>query len=222
MEGGEVLVVGNGLIAKAFADYINNDDVIIFASGVSDSGCTDPLQFQKEEKLLRQTLYVSKDKTIVYFSSAATTKSAYFFHKRYMESIAMMNEKHIILRLPQVVGVGGNPNNLFNYFANRLRNSENIRLQWNAFRSLVDVKDVKKVIDYLISNNKIGLHILNGIEFLRVDIIVFMMAQKLKTKANISIDPGGSYPYMINDYDVAMAMGNIEKNYTKKLIDKYL
>ena len=45
------MVVGNGLIAKAFSHHANNPDVIIFASGVSDSACIDYREFNRERML---------------------------------------------------------------------------------------------------------------------------------------------------------------------------
>ena len=46
------MVVGSGLLANTFESYRDNEDVIIFASGVSNSGCVDPEQFKRESNLV--------------------------------------------------------------------------------------------------------------------------------------------------------------------------
>ena len=63
------MIVGRGLIAKAFT---NNclDDVIIFASGVSNSKALDETLFKKEIDLLNSVIAENNDsKKLVYFSS---------------------------------------------------------------------------------------------------------------------------------------------------------
>ena len=46
------MVVGSGLLANTFKSYSDNEDVIIFASGVSNSGCVDLEQFKRELNLV--------------------------------------------------------------------------------------------------------------------------------------------------------------------------
>ena len=51
------MIIGNGLIATAFKKSNENyDNVIIFASGVSDSKETTQACFDREEKLITDTL----------------------------------------------------------------------------------------------------------------------------------------------------------------------
>ena len=42
------MLVGSGLIASAFLDYKDNDDVIVIASGISNSKETDYKKYQRE------------------------------------------------------------------------------------------------------------------------------------------------------------------------------
>ena len=41
------MVIGNGQIAKFFNDFKNNQDILIFASGVSNSNCTNLKEFKR-------------------------------------------------------------------------------------------------------------------------------------------------------------------------------
>jgi UDP-2-acetamido-2,6-beta-L-arabino-hexul-4-ose reductase len=47
------VVVGGGQLAQAFYKYRDNNSVVIFASGVSDSSCTDQKEFDREKKTSR-------------------------------------------------------------------------------------------------------------------------------------------------------------------------
>ena len=46
------MVVGTGLLAKAFLEYENDDNIIVFASGVSNSKEISREEFDREKLLL--------------------------------------------------------------------------------------------------------------------------------------------------------------------------
>lgn len=48
------MIVGNGLIAKEFLEYSNSKNILIFASGVSNSKEERVDEFLREENLLRK------------------------------------------------------------------------------------------------------------------------------------------------------------------------
>jgi DNA topoisomerase-2 len=56
------MLVGNGMIAMAFNKYIYDDDILLFASGVSNSKEQDNNEFQKEIDLLNFHLKTIKNK----------------------------------------------------------------------------------------------------------------------------------------------------------------
>lgn len=104
-------IVGSGDIASVLP---RRDDLLFFASGVSDSKCTSETQYNREIRLL-----TSQDRRahIVYFSSLAVmwSDSRYFRHKRYMELLVQENfPSWTILRLGNITW-GKNPNTLINY-----------------------------------------------------------------------------------------------------------
>ena len=45
------MIIGQGMLAKRFEKY-DNDNIVIFASGVSNSRETSKIMFEKERKLL--------------------------------------------------------------------------------------------------------------------------------------------------------------------------
>ena len=81
------MIVGNGNIAKVLED---REDLIYFASGVSDSNCKDINQFNREIDLL---MSMNFNKHIVYFSNLAIyyKNDDYTNHKIFMEDIIKKN-----------------------------------------------------------------------------------------------------------------------------------
>ncbi len=149
------MVVGNGMIAKAFESFKDNNDVIIFASGVSNSKETNPEEYYRELKLL--TSYTNmQDKKLIYFSTCSIFDSdlewnPYIKHKIEMEKFIRENFKnYIIFRLPNVIGRTENPNTFFNYFKNKIANNEEIIIKRNAVRFLIDMDDVSDLVPLII------------------------------------------------------------------------
>ena len=69
------MIVGNGLIASLFYD-VDREDVIFFASGVSNSLETELSEFQREEDLIRETFTQNPDKLFAYFSTCSIYDSS--------------------------------------------------------------------------------------------------------------------------------------------------
>ena len=61
------MVIGKGLIAKRFYSYESDSDILIFASGVSNSKNRDEALFARELELLQNTINTYPDKVLVYF-----------------------------------------------------------------------------------------------------------------------------------------------------------
>lgn len=111
------MIVGQGDIASVLTDH---PDLIIFASGVSNSNCTDSAQFEREYLLLIQQ---DKRKTLIYFSSIYVDQKCthYFLHKRNMERVInMWFPNHNIIRIGNI-DWGTNPNTFLNFLKNRIK-----------------------------------------------------------------------------------------------------
>ena len=93
------MVVGTGLIAKAFLEYENDDNIIVFASGVSNSKEISIDEFDREKLLLNDYLEkYGKNKHFIYFSTCSIydtyfERSEYSKHKINMEKILMTFSK---------------------------------------------------------------------------------------------------------------------------------
>ena len=106
------MIIGGGDIAKVLPE---RDDLLFFASGVSNSRETDQKAYERERDLL-----MAQDKLahIVYFSSLAIfySDTLYTRHKRLMERVVKANFAHYtIVRLGNIAW-GDNPHTLINYF----------------------------------------------------------------------------------------------------------
>lgn len=153
------MIVGNGLIANAFR---NNDleDVVFYASGVSNSLETDENQFRREENLIRKTLDENPDKLFVYCSTcsiydSSKNASAYVLHKLNMEHLVSTESgRYLIARVSNAVGKGGNKNTLINFLVNSIRENKMIQAHIDASRNLIDVEDVVGIIMELIDKQK--------------------------------------------------------------------
>lgn len=153
-------VVGTGMMAHAF-DNIAPDipAAIICASGVADSQTTDPLMFRRERELLT-TLARQASEThsiLVYFSAAsvygegsrlrietgpAVPSTPYGRHKLDCEGLlAGSGARHLILRVPNVVGPAGHPRQLIpSLIAQAVSGA--VVVKSGATRDLLDVDDL--------------------------------------------------------------------------------
>jgi UDP-2-acetamido-2,6-beta-L-arabino-hexul-4-ose reductase len=111
-------IVGGGDIAQALQE-VDRPDRLFFASGVSNSQCTDEKEYKRERDLL---LEQPTDAHLVYFSSLGVLwgNSRYYAHKRDMELMVQLNfRKHTIVRIGNITW-GTNPTTLINYFKKEL------------------------------------------------------------------------------------------------------
>ena len=148
------MIIGKGLIAKAFEHYKDNDNVIIFSSGVSNSSETRESEFEREESLLKSNLLL--DKKFIYFSTVSVVdgslKSPYINHKIKMEKIISDNHNnYLIFRLPIVVGNNANNITFFNSLKYMISNEEELKV-FNVGRYLIDIDDLSEKLPTLIDN----------------------------------------------------------------------
>lgn len=118
------MVIGNGDIASVLPD---RDDLVFFASGVSNSQETDENEYRREIALLSRQ---DRNKRLVYFSSLSVfySESRYAEHKRAMEAVVKKYSKYYcIVRLGNIT-FGDNPNTLINYL--RAHPDAEIRDEW--------------------------------------------------------------------------------------------
>ena len=104
-------IVGNGDIASVLPE---REDLLFFASGVSNSQCTDEKEYKREVNLL---LRQDDRAHLVYFSSLSVfySDTRYAQHKRYMELLVRETfPSWTIIRIGNI-SWGKNPHTLINY-----------------------------------------------------------------------------------------------------------
>ena len=141
------MIIGTGLLARSFSRrYQQSRDVIIFASGVSNSTEQSDEAFTRERELVMRAISEHGHcSSFVYFSSCGVTsnqQTKYIEHKRAMEMLVATHPGGLILRLPQVVGPSSNPHTLTNFLANEILAGHPISVWRYAERNLIDIDDI--------------------------------------------------------------------------------
>jgi UDP-2-acetamido-2,6-beta-L-arabino-hexul-4-ose reductase len=148
------LIIGNGFLANAFNNRIG-ENLAVFASGVSDSACTDESSFLREEQLLLNTIAYNQDKCLVYFSSCGVISAEllgapYYRHKLKMEQIiCSAHPQYLIFRLPQVIGKSRNNKTLVNNFFNYVITGQEITIQRFSKRYFIDIDHVVLFVNHV-------------------------------------------------------------------------
>ena len=140
------------MIARRFSEFSDREDIVIFASGVSNSKETQAEPYERERHLVEATLRQHPDSLFVYFSTASIADpteqgSPYVTHKLELEQLIASQATHYLLvRASNVVGGPGNPHTVLNFFVDRIRHSQPFTVWQHASRNLIDLDDVYQVI----------------------------------------------------------------------------
>jgi hypothetical protein len=204
------IVHGGGMMASAIRSTEGITGAV-FAAGVSNSMEIDHLEYTREKKDLRTFIDNNSNKKIIYLSSyiARDGTSRYAQHKRQME--LMIEEKandFLVLRLPQVVGRTMN-RTLISYFVNAAKIREKLTIQRNAFRSLVDVTDVGRIIS-LFNQKKVTREVIavGPLKPLRVLYIIENIESILQVKIDFTLVDDGDR----QTGDLSRALELLERN----------
>ncbi len=219
------MIIGGGLIANNFERYRDSRDTIIFASGVSNSGETNVDSFNREKKLLLETIKAHADKRIVYFSSCDViyidkgVNVSYYEHKLHMEQLIKNNcLQYSIFRLPQVIGNSSNTNSLINYLINAIKADEKISIWSNAYKNLITVEDVYLISNYILENGMCDNQVINIINnnYYSIIEIVSTLEGLLNKKCDYELKEKGYKPNYNSDIceDAVNELGDMfQKNY---------
>jgi nucleoside-diphosphate-sugar epimerase len=207
------MVIGNGLIANNMSYFINKEDFLIFASGVSNSKETDRSKYEREIDLIKT--FIKTKKKFIYFSTCSVLydcieKTDYIEHKKKIESLIKNNfQNYIIFRLPNVVGLAKNEYTSFNFFLKKLKKNDIIKIEKYTTRYFIDIIDVVDTITPIILNKEINKKIINVCFNNKISILNFInvMSEHYKIEPKISIEDKGC------DFDV-------DNRYFIELIDK--
>ena len=218
------------MIANAFLKYSIDNNTIIFASGVSNSGETRESQFNREFELLKQ-FNVNKNH-IIYFSTTSIydntlKETSYIKHKNKVEDYIKENSySYNIFRLPIVVGNTNNSYTLIKFLYQKIINGDTIEVFSNACRSILDVDDLSFIVNQILKlgafkNDILDIHLSPKANILE---IIESLETSIGIKANKKVlDRGNCYEIkddrlknFLNQIDY-----KIEQDYIFKTINKY-
>tara|TARA_B110000003_G_scaffold129188_1_gene131236 strand:+ start:84 stop:785 length:702 start_codon:yes stop_codon:yes gene_type:complete len=226
------MVVGNGMVASKFIHYSERNDVIIFASGVSNSKLAIKTEFEREKKLLHKILLNNTAKKLIYFSTfnlydPVEKTSPYCLHKSGMEEFISINvPNYNIFRLGHVAGASAKEYTILSFLFNSIKNGSLFKLWKYASRNIIDIDDVSKICTYIIDNNLYENKVTNICNSYNSSIIelVIILEKVLSKKANYKIVEAGESPNFDNTKIrlISKELGiSFDKNYVKDVILKY-
>ncbi|WP_312760835.1 NAD-dependent epimerase/dehydratase family protein [Epilithonimonas sp.] len=224
------MIFGRGLIASLFRD-MDQENIILFASGVSNSLEDNPQEFLREENLIKKTMEENPDKLFIYFSTcsiydSSKTGSDYVFHKLKMEQLIKNScRKYLILRVSNAVGNGGNPNLLMNYLIRSVKNNDTINVHTKATRNLIDAEDIKNITFQLIEKSELN-KIVNVAYVQNYTIIEILEIIERFYNTNIYLNlikSGSGYDINIPDVEDYFRINNLnnKESYLCRILEKY-
>lgn len=224
------MIVGNGMIAKSFSKYYIDPDVVIFASGVSNSQEVNSSEFLREKKMLEY--YVKDINHLVYFSTTSIydeslKETFYVKHKIDVENYIKLNFKsYNIFRLPNVIGDSSNSSTLIKFLYNKIKNGESIDVFSNACRYILDVEDLAFIVTEIIKfkffkNEVVNVSLSSSAKIIE---IISILEECLGLKANkMIVDKGNCYDIDNNKlkHFLSKIDYKIQNNYISTTIKKY-
>ena len=87
------MVIGNGLIASHFKSYNNDEKVLIFASGVSNSSEANDFEFLRELNLVKEMIGKYNSAKFIYFSTLSINDSSVSYRPYVKHKLII--EKHL-------------------------------------------------------------------------------------------------------------------------------
>ena len=226
------MVIGNGLIARAFAGYQADDQYLFFCSGVSNSMCQDPAEFEREKDLLSKSIIEHPEKTLIYFSTCSIIdpsmrNSMYVKHKLALEyHIQSLAKQYYIFRLSNVVGHTANKSTILNFLFNAVKSGHSFQLWQNSTRNLIDVDHTALIVRAAIESGIGKQTIINIANPNSYDVlyIVSEIEQFLGTKAAYElVEKGEQFRIPIPEIEPVIKVLRIDfdHGYLRQLLTKY-
>ena len=228
------MIIGSGFIANAFKSlYEKNQDVCIYAAGVSNSRCEELSEFIRDQVLLEKSLSgLNNDELFVYFSTcsvgsmAPIFSSLYIDHKKRMEELVGNYQKHLIIRVPQLAGSSKNNFTLLNYFRNQIQSGKSFQALLNGTRNILDIEHLASIAHDVVKgySGNLTLNIANPIS-VSVPEILFELEAVLKKKSVCEFIDGSQDNYYIDVTEmidrVDISKYHFDKSYLSRVIQKY-
>ena len=146
------------MIAKAFAAVAARKDLVIFASGVSDSLERSAVAFDRERELLERTRAAHAQALLVYFGTCSVDDpdrrdTPYVRHKLAMEAVlAGSGRPWMVVRLPLALGPEHRSPTLANFLHDRIMRGEHYEVWSRSTRYPLDVEDAVRISERFIAD----------------------------------------------------------------------
>lgn len=226
------MVIGNGMIANRFDNYRQDKDVIIFASGVSNSRETKKENFDRELTLLENVIKENPGTRLVYYSTCSVAdeereQSPYILHKKNIEQFVISEVKNYhIFRVPNVAGLSNNPYTLLNFLIFNILGKKPVTIWKNAERNIIGIDDLYSLANYIIKENFFKNSIINLANPFNYSMIEILEAVEthLQKKAIATYEEKGTKQFidvsniskLIQDLSI-----NFNDEYLSRLLNKY-
>ena len=221
------------MLARAFAPHFLEDPgVIVYAAGVSNSGCRDEVEFARDRARTLAALENAGPRPLfVYFSTCSVadpelSDMPYVVHKRALERVVAERDRHLILRLPQVAGRTPNPHTLLNFLHARISRSERFSVWARARRNVIDADDVARIAAWLIREEATAGETINVAATCAFDMLEIVAAMERVTgkRAIYDLADRGS-SYAIDVRRIAAALSSLRihfgMDYLESVLQKY-
>ncbi|MBB6332256.1 nucleoside-diphosphate-sugar epimerase [Chryseobacterium sediminis] len=222
------MIIGSGILANAVKLY-DKEDVVFFASGVSNSLEKNPAEFEREISLLKSVISQYPDKKLIYFSTcsiydSSKTDSPYVIHKLAIEKIITEQcSSFIIFRVGNAVGRGGNPNTLINFLKNSILSENKLTIHSNARRILIGTDDIASFVGKYIPNlNNEIVNLAYPYQYSLPEILSQLENHLAKKADYETVNEGSFYNIEFNSLTKDFFSGLSPDEYLKKIYSSYL
>jgi nucleoside-diphosphate-sugar epimerase len=139
-----------------------------------------------------------------------------------MEGLVAGQPKHLILRLPNVVGRTPNPHTLFNFLYARIARGERFKLWTNAWRRIIDVLDVMVITELLLNaGERNGIfNVMPSFDY-KMDEIVAALEKVIGKSAIYDATEGEAESYLLTGRMAPQMSMFRRKTYLDQTIRKY-
>ena len=225
------MIVGSGMMAQAFSAFAHQPDVLVFASGVSDSMEARDAAFARERELLSHALAAHREALLLYFGTCSVydpdrRETPYVRHKLAMEElISTAPNPWMVLRLPLAIGPGHRGNALANYLYERIQRGEPFDVWAGATRYPIDVVDTFRIASRLLADRALWRRRINvALRAYRVMDFVAILERIVAKRARYNLLHKGR-PYEVHCPELASLAGELQldmsEGYLEKVLRKY-
>lgn len=216
------------MMARAFAAFSDRSDVVVFASGVSNSLETDRAAFDREGELLNRVRRESRGSLFVYFGTCSVNdperrETLYVQHKLAMEAmVAAFEGPWQVLRIPLAIGRNPRSRTFAQFLHEHILRAQPFQVWEGAVRFPIDVDDVLRIGSRFISDPDMWNRCINValrpfpvLDFVRV------MEKIVGRKAIYSLVPRGHH-YGLECPEVLQVASELDLDFSESYLERVL